>query len=800
MSTVLITTLIFVRVFSVVSVYGQELPAVPTMPSNNQSLPPPPPPPDSLPSVPTVPPPPEFVQTLPTAPPPPTNPPPSTSIPTVPVLPTGASESILPTSIQSDPLSGNGNTSFSDGQNQNGDSFGASGSDTSGTANTTGTSDDGGNGNTNGNVNDPANIGTGPGSVNYASEKLNNDLSIMNKNLAQMQNKINQISATGFNYANLNTLNGTVFSGDSQAKLNLLNKLNSNITGSGAFSVFNIYDNYLGDIVFKLPGTAVNGGFTTASGTVSKNALTGPGSDNTAVADSTFTVREANGNDAEIVNDIDLEAITGGNTASLNTGNGYIQTGNAGAVGNIINLANTNLNVANWLFGIVNIFGSLAGNIILPHGGNSTASSSPSVFTGNSNTGAFSNNTANYTTNETASFENSNSADIVSAVNTSANTGNNSASVNTGGGYVATGNTDVSVSNSTIANVNTTQVNDTVWMVIVNEAGKWVGHIIGSDWGSTSASNILPIAQTTSGAGSQTFTTENSGTGPLSNNTASQNMTSDTQVSNDNVAKITNNITASADSGNNSASYNTGAGVIETGNATVGLNLVNMANTNVTAKKFVAILVNVLGSWLGDVVTPNSELSTSATSGSSTTSGGSNTGGAGVLATLPPVPTIAPLFTSTSSDFNNAAEPSENSTTSYEYTYTYYDTTTGEGANGQDTQEYYYPQTYYSAVNSVNTKRQQVYRTRQSFQQGIPQKQQVQTQANIVKRGLFLSPAFAKATQTGSIAGILLGGAAIRITNAWLWIIPVAIFLFFLRRRKKYDIAKYVDSLLEVLL
>lgn len=809
-SAVFITTLIFVRVFSVVSVYGQELPVVPTMPSNNQSLPPPPPQPDSLSFVPTVPPPPDTSQTLPTVPAPPTNPPPSTSVPTVPPLPTSAGESALPTSSSTNTTTigaTNPTGTSGDGDPTQNSTYGA---DTSGDSGQGGTNSStgsnsgytGGNGTSNGEVNDPANIGTGAGSTNSAYELLDHNLAVMNQNLAEMQNKINQLSSSGFNYANLNTLSGQVFTGDTQVKLNLLNKLNSNMTGTGAFSTFNIYDNYLGDIVFNFPSSNLADGFSTASGTVSKNAVTGPNSTNIAAADSKFTVKEENGNDATINNDIDLAAITGGNTASFNTGNGSITTGNASAVANIVNLANTNLNVAEWLFGIVNIFGTLTGNIILPDGSSvNLGSSFSSVLSANQDTGAFSNNTANYTSNETTTFTNNNNADVVTAVNTSANTGNNSASINTGGGSVTTGNTDVSVSNSTIANENINQEDDTVWLVIVNEAGKWVGHIVGSLYGATSASNALPVSQTTSGAGSETFTTTNSGTGAFSDNVATQNSTSNTEVTNNNTAKIVNNVNVTADSGNNDSSYNTGAGEITTGNASVGLNLLNIANTNVVAKKFAVILVNILGSWLGDVVTPDSQLVEQPADSALSTNGTENSTGFGgvsgpVLPTLPILPTLPPVFTSTSDNFDTATEPNQTTT------YTYSDTEQTQGdQNGATTYYYYnYPDEYTQAVNTVNTQKQQVSIIRRTYRQGVPQKQQIQLQVKAVSRGLFLSPAFAKATQTSSIAGILLGGASIRVTNSWLWIVPVALFLFFVRRRKKYDFAKYLDSLLEILL
>src|SRR3989338_8817592 len=161
----------------------------------------------------------------------------------------------------------------------------------------------------------------------FKAEIIDKKLEIMNQNLAKMQNKIDAMTSTGFNYANLNTLDGQVFSGNTQAALNLLNKLNSNISGIGGFSVMNIYDNYLGDIVLNFTDGNPANAFSQASQTVSENSLTGPLSTNIADSQSSFTIKEATGNDAKIENDINLSAITGNNTASMNTGNGEIESG-----------------------------------------------------------------------------------------------------------------------------------------------------------------------------------------------------------------------------------------------------------------------------------------------------------------------------------------------------------------------------------------------------------------------------------------------------------------------------------------
>lgn len=699
--------------------------------------------------------------------------------PTSPPVPTSVSQPTGTTSNPSgtnpSPIQGTVSTDsdITGGQTTSQNSSGDNGLSTDNSSNNT----DSGTSSSSGSVNDPANIGTGPYSTNYASEVNQNWQEVLNQNLAQLQNKIDAVSSTGFNYANLNTLDGQVFSGDTIATLNLLNKLNSNMSGIGGFSVFNVYDTYVGDIVFQMQGGSVSDGFNSASSTVSKNAVTGPGSTNEALADNSFTVREANGNDAQLVNDINLQAITGGNSASFNTGNGKVTTGNASALANIINLVNTNLHVSQWLFGVVNVFGTLAGNIILPKDTNdSSNSSSPSILVENSNTGPLSSNNASYSDSNAESYATTNAADISSTLNVAANSGNNNASINTGGGSVTTGSSDTAVSNNTIANSNTVNEDGTVWLVIVNKMGRWVGEIIGAPWGSSVASNSLPVTQTNS---------QNNYTGPLSTNNSTYNSTADTSVANNNTAGIVNNITANADTGNNQAQYNTGEGAIETGNAKAGVNLFNMVNTNVVAKKFVAVFVNVLGTFLGDVVSPEQQAKQTAyllpTPTVTNSSGQANVGGL-------PVPTTAPSLPAFSTNTGSSSEGVGTETTVYSENYYL--------AGTSDLS----PEEYSQAVNQVAVEKTRISsEKRQILSSYDAVNNYVDNKAKKFSRGLFLSPAFAKATET-SFAGMLLGGATLKIDQSWLSLIPFALLLIILRRRKNIDLTKYLNSLLEIVL
>ena len=99
--------------------------------------------------------------------------------------------------------------------------------------------------------------------------------------------------------------------------------------------------------------------------------------------------------------------------------------------------------------------------------------------------------------------------------------------------------------------------------------------------------------------------------------TATTNTTTQT-----NTADLNNNLQLSANTGGNSASYNTGgSNGILTGDAQIIANLVNFVNNNITGGgRLVVSVVNVFGSWLGDFVTsgqkktPNPDLPVTAQS------------------------------------------------------------------------------------------------------------------------------------------------------------------------------------------
>ena len=144
-----------------------------------------------------------------------------------------------------------------------------------------------------------------------------------------------------------------------------------------------------------------------------------------------------------------------------------------------------------------------------------------------------------------------------------------------------------------------------MWLVIVNEAGNWIGRLIGANVGQNFAGS--EGTDFVVGANGE-ITASNSGNGPDSTNNSTVNSENNNTVVQNNNATVTNNLNLSANTGGNDASRNNGGNSnIVTGDAKIVANLVNFVNNNITGGgKLYVVMVNVFGSWLGDFVTPGS--------------------------------------------------------------------------------------------------------------------------------------------------------------------------------------------------
>jgi len=249
----------------------------------------------------------------------------------------------------------------------------------------------------------------------------------------------------------------------------------------------------------------------------------GSGSNNWANVTQVSTTTVNQTNNADVKNDVKANADTGDNSASFNTGgNTTVDTGNANITANVSNTLNSNQ---------AEVKCCQAGNTDVLIGGN----------------GAFSNNTVNLTSVGTTSVNQDNNAKVDNKVKANADTGDNNAKWNTGGDVtVRTGNATVNSSVSTTANSNWAKVSPA----------------LGSGSSTEVALKIL-------------------GNGAGSNNFIGATLVKTTSVEQENEAKVKNDVKANADTGDNSANFNTGGDVvIDTGNAKVMVDVDNMVNFN----------------------------------------------------------------------------------------------------------------------------------------------------------------------------------------------------------------------------
>ncbi len=432
---------------------------------------------------------------------------------------------------------------------------------------------------------------TGANSENTAVNNVNSDTLITNNNTANLDTGVIAIAGTGRNTADKNTGNGEVITGDANVGLTVVNVANTDIGGVKT-SEFNVFDDHNGDILIDLSGAQ-----SASSPAVSQsgNNQTGSDSTNQASTNSNTALTIVNNNDASVSTDLVVDASTGLNSADKNTGNGSVTTGDANVVTNVVNLVNNTIQAGTEIVvATVNIFGNLVGDIILaPLPGCSSNCPSGSQAAQNQTTGADSTNQASADSTTDTSITQNNQAAIDNQTVVNANTGDNTTDKNTGNSQTTTGAVNVQAEQVNVANTNVTGADGTWWIVVVNEAGRWVGKIFGSPDGTNVAAS-----------GSVDLGAVNSTTGADSTNQASADSTTNTSITQNNQAQVQNNVVINADTGHNSASGNTGDGAVTTGDVNVMSNVVNYVNNNILGGKVVIAFINVFGSWTGNVVTP----------------------------------------------------------------------------------------------------------------------------------------------------------------------------------------------------
>lgn len=441
------------------------------------------------------------------------------------------------------------------------------------------------------------NTENGSHSSNTGATTNTNSSTTDQTNSAVITNNLDQTSLTGGNTSSRNVGDTTIDTGNANTTGTIVNSVNTNVDGV-MVSEFNVVDDQTGDVLLDFTANCISGCDSSSSVT---NQANGDDSYNEGEIESISNSNTFQNNDATIENELSLVSDSGWNSANKNTaGNTTLETGDASVNANILNFANNNIS-GNVIYGVVNIFGDLVGDIVMPDIGHLDCCGGP-TYLANTNNGSGSQNSAVSNTVDTATINQFNTADIENNIIVDVNSGGNDVTGNTNGdNTIKTG--DISLIAQTVNIANLNLIGGNYWLVLVNEAGQWLGKIIGQGDDTTIAgSNNLAFALDQNGD----VSVSNTENGNNSTNIGTINRDSQTTITQSNDAKIVNNVNLTANTGNNSASKNTGGNSsITTGDATVVANIVNFVNNNIVGNgKLLVTVVNVFGSWVGDFVGP----------------------------------------------------------------------------------------------------------------------------------------------------------------------------------------------------
>lgn len=264
-----------------------------------------------------------------------------------------------------------------------------------------------------------------------------------------------------------------------------------------------------------------------------------------------------NANEATTTTNATTTADTGGNVGASG-GSVTIKTGDAVAYADVVNVVNTNITNSQGLIDFVNdVLGyedfDLRDEFSVAFG-NDTAVSTPSC-------------TLDSCQDDNVDFTvtNTNDATINNNITVVANTGSNAAAGSDA--KITTGDAYASASVINVANTNITDSN--YLLLVFNNFDNYAGDI------------VLP---------NSSFFDDLQNSGGGVNNLL---------VENTNSAEVTNNVSVTADSGNNTASGE--SSFINTGDSTATGQVTNLINTNVTGGTAFSILIRVNGDWSGDI-------------------------------------------------------------------------------------------------------------------------------------------------------------------------------------------------------
>ncbi|RJR31301.1 hypothetical protein C4569_02560 [Candidatus Parcubacteria bacterium] len=365
------------------------------------------------------------------------------------------------------------------------------------------------------------------------------DVAVENQNDGLATTTVSADGLSGSNDAEGGSGAASIVTGDVIVEANISNFINTNVSGTGEIFALDIYEEATGDLDISQE---------TTNATL---AISGSG-----VIDNSTKI--TNDNSADVFNEIDINADSGNNTAQ-GEGNVDIITGDVSVSANISNIINTNITGDGWKYSVINVFGKWFGDFVVPY--------SEGEGSGLKN---------NYL------VQDQNDAEVENLINIVADSGNN----------VADGEeSEITAGDSSAAAIIINEINTNIFgddwdLVKINLFGTWGGKVFGLPENAAyyQTENELIIYNT-----------------KLENDFIDKVTSGTIEVYNNNEANLLNSVTVNANSGGNFASSTDGSATVITGDVDVNVNVFNQINTNLTGDKWNYSLINVFGSWLGNL-------------------------------------------------------------------------------------------------------------------------------------------------------------------------------------------------------
>jgi uncharacterized repeat protein (TIGR01451 family) len=256
-----------------------------------------------------------------------------------------------------------------------------------------------------------------------------------------------------------------------------------------------------------------------------------------------------------------LEAATGNNLidGAENNVNGSIETGDAFAGLNLVNVANTNFIDSNYLLVTLNAFRNVYGDIVFP---------GFASFFGQQNS-------MNYAESTSSIY---NEGLIENNLESETHTGDNYTE-SRNGSIISSGNANAT---SNIYNqLNSSLLGGNSVSILLRVHGSWLGEVFG-----------MPESMSVTSGNDGYYYISDTGTANSARGASSVNAS--------NTAAIHNDVSLRAVTGNNAVTGVENAS-IRTGNAYVGANLVNIANANVIGRNWTMAVLNIFGDFEGNI-------------------------------------------------------------------------------------------------------------------------------------------------------------------------------------------------------